>query len=281
MFREDPLKNRSALLIIALLAAPLYVKAQWAVYHNPIIPRTPDGKPNLSARAPRLNGKPDLSGIWQAESAPVGEVGQYLLPGGINGLGEDLPPRYFFNFFADYPAGQEPMRPEVRAQIGKRPPSPAGPPTLCPLPSLPLENLIPAPFKIVQTPGLTMILYEADTIFRQIFSDGRALPADPQPSWLGYSVGRWVGDAFVAETVGFNEKAPLDALGHPRSEGLHLTESFRRPDFGHLDAQITVDDPKTYTKPVTIQVRFRFLPDTELLESFCNENEKDLSHFPK
>ena len=126
-----------------------------------------------------------------------------------------------------------------------------------------------------------MILYEADTIFRQIFSDGRALPADPQPSWLGYSVGRWMGDAFVAETVGFNEKAPLDALGHPRSEALRLTESFRRPDFGHLDVQITVDDPKTYTKPVTIQVRFRLLTDTELLESFCNENEKDLSHFPK
>ena len=268
-------------MITALLAVPLYVNAQWAVYHDPIIPRTPDGKPNLSARAPRLNGKPDLSGIWQAESAPVAEIGQYLLPSGINGLGEDLPSKYFFNFFADYPAGQEPMRPEVRAQIGKRPPGPAGPPTLCPLPSPPLENLIPAPFKIVQTSRLTMIFYEADTIFRQIFSDGRALPADPQPSWLGYSVGRWVGDAFVAEATGFNEKAPVDALGHPRSEALRLTESFRRPDFGHLDVQITVDEPKTYTKPVTIQVWFRLLTDTELLESFCNENEKDLFHFPK
>jgi hypothetical protein len=88
-----------------------------------------------------------------------------------------------------------------------------------------------------------------------------------------------VRDAFVVETVGFNEKAPLDVLRHPRSEALRLTESFRRPDFGHLDVQITVDDPKTYTKPVTIQVRFRFRPDTELLESFCNENEKDLPHY--
>ena len=160
------MKNRSALLITALLAAPLCVNAQWAVYHDPIIPRTPDGKPNLSARAPRLNGKTDLSGIWQAESAPVAKIGQYLLPGGINGVGEDLPSKYFFNFFADYPAGQEPMRPELRAEIGKRPASPAGPPTLCPLPSPPLENLLPAPFKIVQTPRLTMILYKADTIFR-------------------------------------------------------------------------------------------------------------------
>jgi hypothetical protein len=126
-----------------------------------------------------------------------------------------------------------------------------------------------------------MVLYEADTAFRQIFTDGRSLPPDPQPSWLGYAVGKWVGDAFVAETIGFNDKAPLDLLGHPRSEALRLTETFRRRDFGHLDVQITVDDPKTYTKPVTILVKHRLLPDTELLESFCNENEKDLVHFPK
>src|SRR5262245_18093934 len=126
-----------------------------------------------------------------------------------------------------------------------------------------------------------MVLYEADTVFRQIFSDGRALPVDPQPSWLGYSVGKWVVDAFVVETVGFNDKAPLDALGHPRSEALRLTERFRRRDFGHMDVQITIDDAKLYTKPVTILVKHRLLPDTELLESFCNENEKDLVHLHK
>jgi hypothetical protein len=276
------LRNRIAWLFTALVAAaPVYVNAQWAMYHDPTVPRTRDGKPNLSAPSPRLNGKPDLSGIWQAESAPVAEIQQFLLPGGINGLGEDLPTKYFFNFFADYPAGQEPMRPEVRAQLGKRPPGPGRPATLCPLPTLPFEGLVPAPFKIVQTPRLTMVLYEADTVFRQIFSDGRALPPDPQPSWLGYSVGRWVADAFVVETVGFNDKAPLDALGHPRSEALRLTERFRRRDFGHMDVQITIDDPKTYTKPVTILVKHRLLPDTELLESFCNEDEKDLAHLPK
>ena len=126
-----------------------------------------------------------------------------------------------------------------------------------------------------------MVLYEADTVFRQIFSDGRALPPDPQPSWFGYSVGKWVGDAFVAETVGLNDKGPLDLLGHPRSEALRLTETFRRPDFGHMDVQITIDDPKIYTKPVTILVKHRLVPDTELLESFCNENEKDSAHMPK
>src|SRR5262245_9711852 len=267
-----------AWLCAALAAAPLYVNAQWAVYRDPTVPRTRDGKPNLSAPAPRLNGKPDLSGIWQAESAPLAEIKQFLLPEGINGLGEDLPPKYFFNVFADYPGGREPMRPEVRAQIEKRPPGGGMPPTLCPLPTLPLEGLVPAPFKIVQTPRLTMVLYEADTVFRQIFSDGRALPPDPQPSWLGYSVGKWAGDAFVVDTIGFNDKAPLDALGHPRSDALRLTETFRRRDFGHLDVGITVDDPKIYTKPVTALVKYRLLADTELLEGFCNEDEKDLAH---
>jgi hypothetical protein len=272
------LKNLTVLLLAALAAMPLCVNAQWVVYRDPTIPRTRDGKPNLAAPAPRLNGKPDLSGIWQAESAPVEEIQQFLVPGGINGLGEDLPSKYFFNFLADYPSGQEPMRPEVRAQMEKRR-GPLG--TLCNLPSIPLQGLVPAPFKIVQTPRIMMVLYEADTVFRQIFNDGRALPPDPEPSWLGYSVGKWVGDAFVVETVGFNDKAPLDALGHPRSEALRLTETFRRRDFGHLDMQITVDDPKTYTKPVTVLVKHRLLPDTELIEGFCNENEKDVAHFPK
>ena len=126
-----------------------------------------------------------------------------------------------------------------------------------------------------------MVLYEADSVFRQIFSDGRTLPSDPQPSWLGYSVGKWMGDAFVVDTIGFNDQASLDALGHPRSEDLRLTETFRRRDFGHMEVQITLDDPKVYTKPVTVLVKYRLLPDTELLESFCNEDEKDLAHFPK
>jgi hypothetical protein len=149
------------------------------------------------------------------------------------------------------------------------------------LPTIPIQGLVPAPFKLVQTPRLTLVLYEADTVYRQIFSDGRALPPDPQPSWLGYSVGKWVGDSFVVDTVGFNDKAPLDIMGHPRSEALRLTETFRRRDFGHMDVQLTIDDPKIYTKPVTILVKYRLLPDTELLEGFCNENEKDLAHFPR
>jgi hypothetical protein len=277
---EGPLKNRIALLFALIVAAPLFANAQWAIYHDPTIPRTKDGKPNLAAPAPRLNGKPDLSGIWIPESGPLTEIGQFLLPGGINGFGEDLPTKYFFSVFFDYPFGQEPMRPEVRAQLAKGP-RPAGPPTLCPIPTIPLQGLVPEVFKIVQTPRLTLVLYEAETVFRQIFSDGRALPVDPTPSWLGYSVGKWMGDAFVVETMGFNDKGPLDAMGHPHSEALRLTETFRRRDFGHMDVQVTIDDPKTYTKPVTILVKHRLVPDTELLEYFCHENEQDEAHSPK
>src|ERR1700722_9688111 len=219
------MRNLQACLWITLVAASPHINAQWAIYRDPTTPRAPDGRPNLSAPAPRLNGKPDLSGIWQAESAPVKEIQQFLLPGGINGLGEDLPSKYFFNFFADFPSGQEPIQPAAKALFEKRSQSSDTPPTLCPLPTLPIENLIPTPYKIVQTPRVMMVLYEDTTVFRQIFTDGRELPPDPQPSWFGYSVGKWAGDAFVVETVGFNDKGPLDVLGHPRSESLRLTES--------------------------------------------------------
>jgi hypothetical protein len=272
------MRNPRVWLLITAVAASSYANAQWAVYRDPATPRARDGKPNLSAPAPRVDGKPDLSGIWLAESAPVEEIKQFLLPGGINGLGEDIPSKYFFNFFSDFAPGQEPFQPAAKAMLEKRSQSRQGPPSLCSIPTLPIENVIPSPYKIIQTPRVMMVLYEDSTVFRQIFTDGRELPADPQPSWLGYSVGKWAGDAFVAETIGFNDKAPLDVLGHPRSESLRLTESFRRRDYGHLEAQITVDDPKTYTKPVTIRVNYRLLPDTELLESFCSEDEKDAVH---
>jgi hypothetical protein len=273
------IKSPPVCLLIIFAAVPFYAHAQWAIYRDPATPRLPNGKPNLSAPAPRVNGKPDLTGIWIGESAPVAEIQQFLLPEGINGLGEELPSKYFFNFFADFPQGQAPLQPAAKARIEKASQSGGAPPTLCPLPTLPIETMVPIPFKIVQTPRVMMVLYEADTAFRQIFSDGRKLPSDPQPSWLGYSVGKWVGDSFVAETIGLNESGPLDILGHPHSESARLTESFHRRDFGHLEIQMTIDDPKTYTKPVTIRVNFRLLPDTELIESFCTEDEKDLVHF--
>lgn len=124
------------------------------------------------------------------------------------------------------------------------------------------------------------MLYEGDTFFRQIYTDGRKHPVDPQPSWLGYSVGRWEGDWFVVDATGFNDLSPLDAMGHFHSNAMHVTERFRRPDFGHMETQIIINDPKTFTKPVTIKVNQRLLPDTDVIESFCTEGEKDLAHIP-
>jgi hypothetical protein len=122
------------------------------------------------------------------------------------------------------------------------------------------------------------MLYEQDTSFRQIFIDGRKLPADLQPAWLGYSVGKWDGDTLVVDTAGFNDRSWLDAFGHPHSESMRVTERFHRRDFGHMEVQITVDDPTMYTKPFTIKINQRLLPDTDLIESFCLENEKDRAH---
>ena len=130
------------------------------------------------------------------------------------------------------------------------------------------------PYKIVQTPDLIVILYESQTIFRQIFTDGRSHPKDPEPSWLGYSIGRWDGDALVVETIGFNDKTWLDGFGHPHSDAMKLTERFRRRDFGHMDIEITIDDPKAYTKPIRYVQPQLLQPDTELIEYICNENAK-------
>ena len=136
----------------------------------------------------------------------------------------------------------------------------------------------PAPYKIIQGTGMTIMLYERDTTYRQVYTDGRKLPDDPSPAWMGYSVGKWDGDSLVVDTVGLNDRSWLDARGHTHSDALHLTERFRRIDFGHMDVQMTFDDPKTYTKPFTITLKQRLQPDTDLLESFCAENERDLVH---
>jgi hypothetical protein len=274
------MRDRSVWIMIALAAAAVCAHAQWLNRPIPGTPRTKDGKPNLSAPAPKAStGKPDLSGIWQAEGARFEELVRYV-PGGVNGFGEDDPSKYFFNILADFKPEDWPMRPEAAAAwrqqaaaAGKKPPT-----TLCNPPSVPLADSVPAPYKIVETRGLILILYEPDTFFRQIFTDGRKHPDDPQPSYLGSSVGKWEGDSLVVESVGFNDRGPLDAMGHRHSDAMRVTERFHRRDFGHMELQITVDDPKTFTKPFTFRVNQRLLPDTDLIESFCSEAEKDAAH---
>ena len=143
--------------------------------------------------------------------------------------------------------------------------------------SIPDQMLIGVPLKIVQNPGLTLILYEEFARFRQIFSDGRTHPPVSNPAWLGYSIGSWEGDWFVVHTRGFNDKSWLDDGGHPRSEKMKVTERFRRKDYGHLEIDFTFDDPVAYTKPWTVTVPFVLLPDTDIIENIC-ENEKDVVH---
>ena len=237
------MRNRSVWILLGIITAPLIAGAQWLNRPDPATPRTRDGKPNLSAPAPRVHGKPDLSGIWEPESTPrkilatMFPPGVGLLPGGENGLGEDDPQKYFLNILADFKPGEEPFTPAAAALFRQRMQNPKKPTTLCEPPAVPITELIPAPFKIVQTPGVMLLLYESDNVFRQIYTDSRKPPVDPQPAWMGYSVGRWEGDWFVVDATGFNDRGPLDAMGHFHSEAMHVTERFHRLDFGHMEVQ--------------------------------------------
>jgi len=203
-----------------------------------------------------------------------------LIPGATNGAGEEPLSQYFINIFSDFTAEATPLRPDAAAQFLQRSKafSNESPLSHCLPEGMPLLEMGPAPYKIIQTPGLTVMLYERDTTYRQVYTDGRKLPDDPQPSWLGYSVGKWDGDSLVVDTIGFNDRGWLDARGHTHSEALHLTERFHRLDVGHMEVQMTIDDPKTYTRPFTIVLKQRLQADTDLLESYCAENEKDATH---
>jgi hypothetical protein len=250
---------RSVLIAAAALASLVAgADAQWINYPSKGIPRTPEGKPNMSAPVPRTpDGKPDLSGIWEP-----------------NGL------KYLINFAADLKPTEVPFQPWAAALYKERIDNHGkdDPNNQCLPSAVPEKDAVTSPFKIMQFPGEVVILYESRTIYRQIYTDGRPLPKNPKPTWNGYSVGHWEGDDFVVESNGFNGKGWLDTNGHPTTDALHVTERFRRHDFGHMDIQITIDDPKAYTKPWTVTEAFRLLPDTELLEYVCNENNKDLQH---
>ena len=143
--------------------------------------------------------------------------------------------------------------------------------------SIPDQMLIGVPLKIVQNPGVTFILYEEFARFRQIFTDGRGPAPVAAPAWLGYSIGKWDGDWFVVDTRGFNDKSWLDDSGRPHTEALHTIERFRRRDFGHMDVEITIDDPEAYTKPWSFPMQFEFLADTDMIEDVC-DNERDSAH---
>ena len=229
---------------------------QWVNVPLPNTPRTPDGNPNLTAPVPKTpDGKPDLTGIWRN-------------PDG----------KYLANIAAD--GVQVPFQPWAEALYKERQEnnSKDRPSGRCLPHGVPDIMLVPAtPFKIIQTPGVTVILHENQGHFRQIFTDGRGFPKETNPTWLGYSIGKWEGDTFVVDSVGFNDLTYLDDGGHPHSDAYHSIERFRRSDFGHLDYEITIDDPKAYTRSWKVSIPFALFPDNELMESVC-ENERDFEH---
>jgi hypothetical protein len=241
-------------ILVALISTP--VAAQWLDHPTPGLPRTADGKPNLTAPSPRTpDGKPDLSGLWGMNAgAYFTNVAADLNPGEIQPWADALVKRRIEDLWKDDPASFQ-----------------------C-LPQGPRASLLPfLPVKIIQTPALIIVLYE-DLTHRQIFLDGRTLPKDPNPSFMGYSVGRWEGNTLVVESTGFNDRTWLDGFGHPHTEALRITERFRRADFGHMTIEQTFTDPAIYARPFTISIQATFVPDTDLLEYVCAENEKDHEH---
>jgi hypothetical protein len=242
---------------LAALVATGPASAQWFKQPTPGIPRTADGKPDLTAPAPKTaDGKMDPSGLWLTQGIYIGDIAKDLKPGEV------------------------PFQPWAEALYKHRreTQSKDDPTGHCIPGGVPRSDAVPYPFKILVTPGIVVVLYEAVHSYRQIFTDGRSLPKDPNPNWLGYSVGRWDGDTFLVESAGFNDNVWLDNFGHPATESLRVTERFRRKDFGHMEIQITIDDPKAYTKPWTVTLPLVLQPDTEILEYICSENERDLQH---
>ena len=244
--------------IVVLICAPVY--GQWVKVPAGKIPRTPDGKPTLSAPAPRLaDGHVDLSGIW-----------------------EHTGNSHVQNIAADIKPGEIAYQPWAKTLVDARADGSQArddPPANCMPQGVPRINAAPSPWKIIQTPGLVAILYETFNFWRQVFLDGRELGEDFTPSWFGYSTGKWEGDTLVVDTKGFNGKAWIDQAGRPTTEALHVTERFQRKDLGHMEVQITIDDPKAYTKPWTVTEKFNLVTYGDLLEVIC-ENNRDLLHMP-
>jgi len=247
--------NRLALILpVVACVAGVPLTAQWLNHPTPTLPRTADGKPNLSAPAPRApDGKPDLSGLWNRMS-----------------------PKYSRNIAADLKPGDvlpwaEALVNERRENLGKGYMNtmcvPFGPSYVTSADTTGAEMM-----KIIQTPSVIVIL-NPDLTYRQVFMDGRTLERDPNPAWMGYSVGHWEGDALVVESNGYNDRTWLDHDGHPHTEALRMTERYRRRDFGHMDVEITYSDPKAYARPWTVAVRAELAADTEMIEFVCGERE--------
>lgn len=264
--------------ILSIAIFPAALLAQWPSYKTPSAPRLADGKINMDAPAPKApDGHPDLSGIWDRGLVPgapppvTNAVAAVTRPSG---------PRPFQDLPSLFPDGLplQPWAAKLRAErLANN--SKDHPDAHC-LPLNPVQlHSHPQARKIVQTPGVVIILYEANNGLRQIFTDGRPLPDnDPDPWWYGYSIGHWEGDTLAVQTTGFRDMGWIDEQGTPITSAARLTERFHRLNYGTLEIEITVDDPKTFTRPWSFKLNQRLMPDTELIEFICLENNTSLKH---
>ena len=250
---------RTLVFLALVLASVTDAGAQWLKLPTPGIPRLPDGKPNLAAPAPRTaDGKPDFSGLWR------NDAGDRL----YNNITVDLRP-------ADVAPWADAIYKKRRLEFGKDSME-----TRClPLGPAYLTTRYRT-MRFVQTPTLLAIEFD-DGMHRNVFMDGRTLEADPNPTWMGYSVGRWDGDVLVVESNGYTDRSWLDWDGHPHTEALRITERYTRRDFGYIDVSVSMTDPKGYPNGIHFTIPIKFQPDTELLESFCENNAASLARMSK
>lgn len=269
---------------LILLAACLPAHAQWPDWPTPDVPLTADGQPDYTAPLPRTNaGHPDFSGVWELwpRSTPGRQAAERnggTLPTPVPGT---PPAATFFDLGVNLEGGlpyQDWARElrDARVADGMK----DNPDANCLPMGLTQLHLHPQPRKFVQTPTLIVVMYEGNSGLRQIFLDGRPLPAnDPQPWWYGYSTGRWEGDALVVETIGLRDDGWLDVNGSPQTLSAKYTERFTRVDYGHMIVDVTIDDPATYTAPFTVRMEHGLMLNAELIEFICNENEQSTQYF--
>ena len=264
--------RRVSFVAMLLAALPSLALAQWLNYPTPGVPRTPDGKPDLSAPAPRTaDGKPDLSGMWGWETRA--NCGAHCNDLQIS--------REFMNIAATLP-GAPPYRPGVAELVKSRIAAQDEDPNVHCMPRDAPRIWTDDYYKrIFEVPGRVIILTERNMQYRQIFTDGRPLPDDPNPTWNGYSTAKWDGDTLIVQTIGFKDDLWLDANGNPFSNTGRLTEKIRRPTYGRLEVEMTIDDPKYYTAPWTVTIRQPLVLDSELLDYYCLENERSWQHMKK
>jgi hypothetical protein len=265
------------LITVALVVLATPAAAQWFKYPTAGVPRKADGKVDMTAPAPRMaDGKPDFSGIWT--------TAEPNRPGGASASTADEPAnptaitasRQMRDIGVDLPGGL-PYQPWLVPIVKERTANNAidDPHIRC-LPDNFLRAYgLPHLLKFVHTPNLLIVLNEMNAGYRQIFTDARPLPQNPNPSWQGYSSARWSGDTLVVDTIGLRDDTWIDWNGSVLTEAAKVREQIRRPDFGHLEIQVTVDDPKAYTKPWTVTLKQRIVVDTDLIDEICLENEKD------